>query len=222
MDERQITDRVEGGRPEPGITTHPAAPLTPPAAPARRKWRWWMAIAIVLLMGGAAAFFRFTSLFIEPIRNFAFQAACAADRPPAGRVVRVLHRPALAGPSACSAASGSSRWRCCRRRAGAGQLRRHVVPIRLASGRTPPDDGAAQAPRGSPPDGARRDCAARRLPAVPRAGTGRDRPRRLSGRRLGRPPAAAGLAAAGSARAGVPSPWPATWPSPRSSAATRS
>ena len=85
MDERQITDRPEGGGPEPEITTRPAATAeTSPdarldvAAPPRRKWRWWMPAAILVLMGGAAVFFRFTSLFIEPIRNFAFQSACAA------------------------------------------------------------------------------------------------------------------------------------------------
>ncbi len=77
MDENQITKRVEGGRPQTGVTTHPVAPPIP-AASQRRKWRWWMAVAILLVFGGAAVFFQFTSLFIEPIRNFAFQAACAA------------------------------------------------------------------------------------------------------------------------------------------------
>ena len=83
MDEHQITDRVEGGRPEPRITTQPADtagmnPAARPAAPRPRKWRWWLAALILLVFGGAAVFFRLTSLFIEPIRNFAFQAACAA------------------------------------------------------------------------------------------------------------------------------------------------
>ena len=85
MDERQITDRPEGGIAQPGITTQPAATAgastaarSDVAAPPRRKWRWWMPIAIVVLMGGAAVFFRFTSLFIEPIRNFAFWSACVA------------------------------------------------------------------------------------------------------------------------------------------------
>ena len=61
MDEHPITDRVEDGRPEPGITTRPAEtagmnPAARPTASRPRKWRWWMPAAILVLMGGLIAF----------------------------------------------------------------------------------------------------------------------------------------------------------------------
>ena len=85
MNEKQITDRVEGGRVEPGITDRPAdhngsAFAAPPVAVARpRKMRWWMPISIVLLMGALIAYIQFSGLLPADgsIRRFAFPGDAA-------------------------------------------------------------------------------------------------------------------------------------------------
>ncbi|HVS39586.1 MAG TPA: PQQ-binding-like beta-propeller repeat protein [Gemmataceae bacterium] len=84
MDEHQITDRVEGGRVEPGIMTQPAqtAATSPAARPAppprRRKWRLWMPLLLVVLWCGLLAFIRYGPLPDDAaMRNVSAQAAYA-------------------------------------------------------------------------------------------------------------------------------------------------
>ena len=76
MDEHQITDRAEGGKPAPRITDRPP----PAAAPRRRKWRWWMPAAILLLMGGLIAYLQFgpppTPSWDAAYQSFSTTAAC--------------------------------------------------------------------------------------------------------------------------------------------------
>ena len=85
MDEHQITDRVEGGRPEPGMTD--AAGRAGGDEPRRSPGHRGAAAAQMAVVdagrdfgtdGRGRAFFRFTSLFDDAIRNSAFQAACLA------------------------------------------------------------------------------------------------------------------------------------------------
>jgi outer membrane protein assembly factor BamB len=88
MDENPITNRIEGGKPEPGITAQPpkTAGMNPAArppvnAPRRRKWHWWMLAVIVLLMAGLIAFLQFGPIhwraWDAAFKNLSTQAACA-------------------------------------------------------------------------------------------------------------------------------------------------
>lgn len=78
MDENQITNRPERARPETGFTDGPpeSGVSTPPTP--RRQMRWWMPVAVLVLMGGAIAFFLLTDHFDQATRSLAVKAACLA------------------------------------------------------------------------------------------------------------------------------------------------
>ena len=80
MDDNQITDRPEHVRPETGITDAPPEHGVPTSPARRRKMRWWMPVAVLVLMGGAIGFFLSPAAgqFDQATRTLAIKAACLA------------------------------------------------------------------------------------------------------------------------------------------------
>jgi outer membrane protein assembly factor BamB len=84
MDEHKITDRAEGAKGDPRITGRPSPDGRVAAPPVvvrpRRKWRWWMPAAIVVVMGGLIAYLQFgpppTAAWDAAYQSFSTAAAC--------------------------------------------------------------------------------------------------------------------------------------------------
>ena len=103
MDENQITDRPERVRPETGITDAPPEHGVPTSPVPRRKMRWWMPVAVLVLMGGAIGFFLSPAAgqFDQAIAHPGDQGGLSGDHAASGPVVRILHWAALGGPDCC-------------------------------------------------------------------------------------------------------------------------